>query len=338
MQIKCPHCNQIFNLDESESTSILTQIRNRHFEQELDKKVKAELKKEEKTKELEIKNARIEAEQIIQAEYNSKIKNLEKEVEYYKNHTLSLNNKMIGESLELWCETEFNKIRMSAYPNAYFEKDNKISKSRSKGDYIFRNYVDGVETISIMFEIKNEMENTKGKKKKNEQFFKELDKDRTEKGCEYAVLVSMLEQDSEYYNQGIVDVSYKYQKMYVVRPQQFLLLISILNQAAMSTVQAKKDLIIANNQNLDISNFENKLLEFKNKFSSEYDQAQDRFDAAIAEIDKSIAQLESVKANLIQSGNSLRLANSTIDSMTIKRLCENNPTMQEKFGLFGKED
>ncbi len=241
-----------------------------------------------------------------------------------------MSTKMVGETLERHCEDEFNRIRPAAFPNAYFEKDND-ARSGSKGDYIFREEdEDGNEIISIMFEMKNEMETT-ATKHKNEDFFKELDKDRKEKNCEYAVLVSLLEADSDLYNAGIVDVSYRYEKMYVVRPQCFIPMITLLRNAAMNALTYKQELAEVRNQDIDISNFEDKLLKFKDEFGKNYVRAHDHFDKAIEEIDKTIQHLEKVKKELLGSDNQLRLANNKVEDISVKKLTRGNPTMQAKF-------
>ena len=236
--------------------------------------------------------------------------------------------------MEQHCQIMFNQIRTSAFPNAYFEKDNAVSKeSGSKGDFIFKDYDGGTEYISIMFEMKNESDKT-ATKHKNEDFFKELDKDRNEKGCEYAVLVSLLEADSEFYNAGIVDVSYRYPKMYVVRPQCFLTIITLLTNAAKNSLAYQKQLVEIKNQNIDISNFENNLLDFQEKFSNNYRLASEKFNSAIAEIDKTIDHLQKVKEGLLGSERNLRLANDKAQDLSIKKLTKNNPTMQ---GMFDKD-
>ena len=241
-----------------------------------------------------------------------------------------MSTKMVGESLEVHCETEFNRLRATAFPNAYFEKDND-ARTGSKGDFIYREKsVDGVEFISIMFEMKNENETT-ATKKKNEDFLRELDKDRNEKGCEYAILVSMLEADSELYNTGIVDVSYKYPKMYVIRPQFFIPMITMLRNSAMHSLEYRRELETVRAQNVDVTNFESALLDFKDKFSRNYRLASERFAKAIEEIDKSIDHLQKIKENLIKSEDNLRLANNKAEDLSIKRLTKNNPTMAQKF-------
>lgn len=280
------------------------------------------------------KNIKIKTAELKE-QYESKLKDKDEQINYYKDLKTRLSTKMVGETLELHCANSFNSIRMSAFPNAYFEKDNDAT-SGSKGDYIFRDYTDDkTEIISIMFEMKNEMDTT-SKKHKNEDFLKELDKDRTEKKCEYAVLVSMLEADNDYYNNGIVDVSYKYPKMYVIRPQFFIPLISILKNAAINAAEYKKELVSIRNQNIDISNFEDDLNEFKTKFAYNYQQAGKKFASAIEEIDKTIAMLQKTKENLLSSENNLRLANNKLDDLTIKRLTKNNPTMKAKFDKLKK--
>jgi hypothetical protein len=243
---------------------------------------------------------------------------------------------MIGESLEQHCEMEFNKLRATGFQNAYFEKDND-ARSGSKGDFIFReSSEDGVEFISIMFEMKNEMDET-STKHKNEDFFKELDKDRREKGCEYAVLVSLLEADNEFYNTGIVDVSYRYPKMYVIRPQFFIPLITLLRNAALNSLEYRRELAIAQNQNIDITNFEHEVNDFKDKFSRNYRLASERFNKAIDEIDKTIDHLQKTKEALLSSENNLRLANNKAEDLTIKKLTKGNKTMSEMFAeLEGK--
>jgi hypothetical protein len=251
------------------------------------------------------------------------------EIARVKDMKLKLSTKMLGESLEQYCEIEFNKIRATAFQNAYFEKDNN-SSSGSKGDFIYREFDDADnEIISIMFEMKNEADQTTAKKK-NEDFFKELDKDRTEKKCEFAVLVSVLEDESDLYN-GITDVSYKYPKMYVVRPQFFIPIITLLRNAAMSSLKYKAELALVKNQSIDITNFENSINEFKAGFAKNYDLASRQFNTAINEIDKTIDHLQTTKEALLSSVNNLRLANNKSDDLTIKKLTKGNPTMTAKF-------
>ena len=254
----------------------------------------------------------------------------DEQIAYYKDLKTRMSTKMVGETLEQHCEIQFNQLRATAFRNAYFEKDND-ARSGSKGDYIYRECDEnGIEIISIMFEMKNEMDETVTKHK-NEDFFKELDKDRREKKCEYAVLVSLLEADSELYNGGIVDVSYKYDKMYVVRPQCFIPIITLLRNAAMNALIYKQELEVVRNQDIDISNFEDNLLQFKNDFSRNYDLAHNHFDKAINEIDKTIDHLQKVKKELMGSDNQLRIANNKVDEVSVKKLTKGNPTMQAKF-------
>ena len=254
----------------------------------------------------------------------------EEQIEHLRDMRLRLSTKMLGESLEQHCENEFNRIRPSAFPRAYFEKDNDTNRG-TKGDYIFKDEDDtGTEIVSIMFEMKNESDST-DKKKKNEDFFKKLDKDRTEKGCEYAVLVSMLESDSDLYNAGIVDVSYKYPKMYVVRPQFFIPIITLLRNAAMNSLQYKTELALVKAQHIDITNFESELDQFKSSFGRNYDLASRQFQTAMDEIDKSILHLQRTKDALLSTSNNLRLANNKAQDVSVKRLTRNNPTMAKKF-------
>lgn len=261
--------------------------------------------------------------------YENKLKSKDEQIAYYKDFKARQSTKMIGESLEQHCSTEFNRLRPTAFANAYFEKDND-ARSGSKGDFIFRDYDDGLEYISIMFEMKNEADQT-ATKHKNEDFFKELDKDRKEKNCEYAVLVSLLEADSELYNSGIVDVSYRYPKMYVIRPQFFIPIITLLRNAAMNSLTYKKELMAIKNQNIDISHFEADMNEFKEKFGRNYRLASEKFKKAIEEIDKTIEHLQKTKEALLSSENNLRLANNKAEDLSIKRLTRNNPTMAAKF-------
>lgn len=265
-------------------------------------------------------------------------RDLTHERDYYRDLKARMSTKMIGESLEVHCETEFNKIRMLAFPNAEFHKDNEVSKtSGSKGDYIFREFDEnGIEIISIMFEMKNEADTT-ATKKKNEHFFKELNKDRREKNCEYAVLVTLLEADNELYNQGIVDVSYQYEKMYVIRPQFFIPLISVLRNAALKTLDMRRELARMQGRDLDIKNFEDAFLDFKGKFSYNYSQAAKRFDEALDEIDKSIEHLKAVREKLAASKRQLGLANNKIEDMTVERLTRNSPSLLESLTDSGNQ-
>ena len=276
-------------------------------------------------------------EKSIQEQFNQKlltkeetIKMKDDEIARLKDFKQKLSTKMVGESLEQHCEVEFNKLRATGFQNVYFEKDNDAS-SGSKGDFIYReNDQNGNEILSIMFEMKNEGDET-ATKKKNEDFFKELDKDRNEKKCEYAILVSMLEADNELFNNGIVDVSHKYKKMYVIRPQFFIPIITILRNAALNSMQYKEELAIIRNQNIDITNFEEKINDFKSGFSRNYDLASRQFKTAIEEIDKTMNHLQKTKEALLASVNNLRLANSKTEDLTIKKLTHGNPTMKAKF-------
>ena len=343
---------------------LLTQKSKSDLIQEVSKKddaiksLEARLDKIDTQKQLELSNAVREVEKAkYQLENDLKSKDLEKElleksltekfndklnhkdetlklkedeIERLKDFKQKLSTKMIGETLEQHCETEFNKLRATAFQNAYFEKDNDASGG-TKGDYVFKETdQNSNEIVSIMFEMKNEGDET-ATKKKNEDFFAKLDKDRKDKGCEYAVLVSLLEADNEFYNTGIVDVSHKYEKMYVIRPQFFIPIISLLRNAGMKSLQYKEELAIMRNQNIDITNFEDKINEFKTGFARNYDLASRKFMTAISEIDKTISHLEKTKAALLSSENNLRLANNKADDLTIKKLTHGNPTMKEKF-------
>lgn len=397
-ELKCPHCGQAFTVDDAELSSIISQIRDKEFNKDVEKrieelennleekhkieldslrnqvileineshskeldKLKKQIEKAEsdKTKlendkiklQNEIDNAKdkqkiavLEAVKDVEEEKHRLVKDIQSEkekaqillkekdsqIEFYKDLKTKMSTKMVGETLEQHCETQFNQLRATAFPNAYFEKDND-ARSGSKGDYIYRETDEyDNEIISIMFEMKNEMDTT-ATKHKNEDFFKELDKDRREKNCEYAVLVSLLESDNELYNAGIVDVSYRYEKMYVVRPQCFIPIITLLRNAAMNALMYKQELALVKNQDIDISNFEESLLQFKDDFSRNYDIAHKHFDKAIDEIDKTISHLEKVKKELQGSDNQLRIANGKVDEVNIKRLTKNNPTMRAKF-------
>lgn len=266
----------------------------------------------------------------LKEKYENDLKSKDEMIAYYKDMKAKLSTKMVGETLEQHCEIEFNKIRATAFPNAYFGKDNDAS-SGSKGDYIYRELDEnGVEIISIMFEMKNEGDET-ATKKTNESFLKELDKDRNEKKCEYAVLVSLLEIDNELYNAGIVDVAHLYKKMYVIRPQQFLTIIGVLRGAALKTLEAKRELALVRAQNIDVTNFEENMEEFKQTFGKNYELAGRRFSEAIDGIDKTIKQLEKTKQALLSSENNLRLANNKAQDLTIKKLTKNAPSVAQKF-------
>ena len=400
-EIKCPHCGQVFQVDESGYASIVQQVRDSEFHKELERR-EAELREKNESsvkiarmeqekvsaEELQRKNDRIaEMDKEIQAlkaklegaeterklavteavqekdkelaeralsitelegkleskaaenelreksirdQYENALKMKDEQIEYYKDFKARQSTKMIGESLEQHCQNQFNSIRMTAFPNAYFEKDND-ARTGSKGDFIFREASeDGTEFISIMFEMKNEADET-ATKHKNEDFFKELDKDRREKNCEYAVLVSMLEADNEYYNNGIVDVSYRYDKMYVIRPQFFIPMITLLRNAALNSLHYQRELAVVKNQQLDIMHYEENMNTFKSAFAKNYDLASRKFEDAINEIDKSIRQLEKVKEALTSSERNLRLANDKAQDLSIKKLTKNAPSVKEMF-------
>ena len=418
-EIKCPKCGEVFTVDEAGYAAIVSQIKNKEFNKEIEERVRQ--LDESRNKDITLLKDKFKSEkEKDELEYKHKIESLEKQIENnkivytaekdkaiedikqeniklksqidsnekdkmiavnnalekvkeelnkkqqeiielkgkidvakkeemalmekhkndlkakdeviasYKDFKLKLSTKMIGETLEQHCLNEFNKIRATAFPKAFFDKDND-AKSGSKGDFVFRDFSDsGVEYISIMFEMKNEVETT-AKKHKNEDFFKELDKDRNEKNCEYAVLVSMLENDNEFYNTGIADVSYKYPKMYVIRPQFFITLITLLRNAALNTVNYKNELAEYKQKNIDITNFEEKLRDFKDGFQKNYNDAGTNFKEAIKKIDDTISKLEGVKENLRLTEKHLRVANDKLQDVTIKKLTKNNTTMIEKF-------
>ncbi len=319
---------------ESEITRLTAMLNQSRIEKELAVKEAVhdlEKQRDRLNSELELQKQKNEiSEQSIKQDYETQLRFKDEEIEKYKDFKQRLSTKMLGESLEQHCENEFNSLRMTAFPTAYFEKDSDISKG-TKGDYIFRESdAQGNEIISIMFEMKNQQD-VSAAKKKNEDFFKKLDKDRNDKNCEYAVLVSMLEPESELYNTGIVDVSYQYPKMYVVRPQFFIPIITLLRNAALNSMEYKRELAEIRNQNIDVTNFEQNLMDFKDSFSKNYQHAHDRFVDAIAEIDKSINHLQKIKENLTKSDNHLRTANNKIEDISIKKLTKGNPTMQAKF-------
>ena len=404
-EIKCPHCGEVFQVDEAGYAAIVKQVRDKEFHKELqerqeqflaEKKAAVDLAvsrlNAEKTaevanlqnsseqkasalkqqitslqsqlemaeanrrlavSEIEHKNretlaekeksilqleSRLQlrddeaklAEQALKESYEERLRQKDEQIAYYKDFKTRQSTKMIGESLEQHCEISFNRVRATGFQNAYFEKDND-ARSGSKGDYIFRDYDDaGLEYISIMFEMKNEMDET-ATKHKNADFLKELDKDRREKKCEYAVLVSMLEPDSELYNEGIVDVSYKFPKMYVIRPQFFIPMITLLRNAAKNSLQYQRELELTRQQNIDISHFEDDLRDFKERFGRNYRLASEKFRKAIDEIDKTIDHLQKTKEALLSSENNLRLANDKAEALTVKKLTAKNPTMRQRF-------
>lgn len=334
----------------SEKNEEIAQLKTQLINKETEKQLAVTQAISEKEKELSEKsqkiitlNSKLESaeneykiqENALKKQYEEQLKGKDELIDYYKDFKARQSTKMVGESLEQHCEIEFNKLRATGFKNAYFEKDND-AKSGSKGDYIYRESDEnGVEIISIMFEMKNEMDTTTTKHK-NADFFKELDKDRNEKNCEYAILVSLLETDNELYNSGIVDISYKYNKMYVIRPQFFIPMITLLRNAALNSLKYKQELLQVRNQNIDITNFEQNLLDFKDSFSKNYQHAHDRFIDAIKEIDNSIDHLQKIKENLTKSDNHLRSANNKIEGVSIKKLTKRNPTMQAKFAELNK--
>jgi len=294
-----------------------------------------EKQRDELVNELRSKEAeKLLLESSLKDKYETELKTKDEMIAYYKDMKARLSTKMVGETLEQHCETEFNKLRATAFPNAYFEKDND-ARSGSKGDYIYRESdAAGNETISIMFEMKNEGDET-ATKHRNEDFLRELDKDRNEKKCEYAILVTLLEADSELYNSGIVDVSHKYPKMYIIRPQFFIPMITLLRNAALNSLKYKSELALVKAQNVDITNFEDNMNKFKEGFAKNYDLASRKFKTAIDEIDKTIDHLQKTKDALLSSENNLRLANNKAEDLTIKRLTRGNPTMASKFAELG---
>lgn len=328
----------------SEKDKVIGQLKAQISGSETEKKLAVSEVVNEKEKELSKKEAEIEKlksqlsnktteselkAQSMQRQYEERLKLKDEQIEYYKDFKARQSTKMVGESLEQHCLTQFNSLRMTAFPNAYFEKDND-AKTGSKGDFIFREEVEGVEFISIMFEMKNEMDET-ATKHKNEDFLKELDKDRREKKCEYAVLVSLLEIDNELYNNGIVDVSYKYEKMYVIRPQFFIPMITLLRNAALNSLQYQRELEAAKHQQVDILHFEENMNAFKEGFARNYRIASNKFKTAIEEIDKTISHLQKTKEALLSSENNLRLANNKAEDLSIKRLTKNAPSVKEMF-------
>lgn len=340
--------NELKKLQEKENE--INDLKNKNSRAEIEKKlaITEAIWKIEKDRDMianELKNKEIEKqllEKTLNEGYLEKVKSKDEIIKYkddeiarIKDMKLKLSTKMLGETLEQHCETEFNKLRPNGFQKAYFEKDNDAS-SWNKGDYIYREQdADGNEIISIMFEMKNENDET-ATKKRNEDFFHKLDKDRNEKKCEYAVLVSLLESESEYYNTGIVDVSHKYPKMYVIRPQFFIPIITLLRNAALNSMKYKSELALVRAENIDVTNFENELNEFRDSFGRNYKLASDKFKVAIESIDKAIDQLQKTKENLLRSEDNLRIANNKAEDLTIKKLTRGNPTMMEKFNELPK--
>lgn len=319
--------NSAIEKEESKLQIAVMEERNKSQQilQEKDSKI-AQLKSEA---ELEKTRAQVHEAELIK-NHENELKAKQELVDYYKDLKTRMSTKMVGETLEIHCSTLFNQMLRPIMPNAYFEKDNDAADG-TKGDFIFRDSEDGTEYISIMFEMKNEMDTT-STKHKNEDFFKKLDEDRRKKGCEFAVLVSLLEADSELYNGGIVDVSHRYEKMYVIRPQFFIPLITLLVQTSRKSLEYKKQLLLAQSKEVDVTNFENKLTDFKAKFGRHYTLASKKFEDAIKQIDDSIAKLQKVKESLLGSENNLRLANQDTEELTIRKLTYKNPTMKQKFG------
>ena len=305
----------------------------------VDKAVR-EMEKERDNLKNDLKNSKLEkenSENLLKDKYKTQIRDRDEAIERLKDMKAKLSTKMVGETLEQHCETEFNKLRSTAFQSAFFEKDND-ARSGSKGDYIFKDHDEnGTEIISIMFEMKNEVDTT-ATKRKNEDFLQELDKDRNEKGCEYAVLVSLLEPESELYNTGIVDVFYRYPKMYVIRPQFFIPMITLLRNAALNSLKYKSELALVREQNIDITNFETELDAFKTAFGRNYELASKKFTTAIAEIDKSISHLQKTKEALLSTDRNLRLANAKAQDVSVKRLTRKNPTMAAKFDEVRREE
>lgn len=340
-----------FSAEDKEKEKIIERLKAQISGSEAEKKLAVTEAVQEKEKELSKKiteimelksrlsNKETESqlkEQSLHKEYEDKLKLKDEQIEYYKDFKARQSTKMMGESLEQHCLNQFNSLRMTAFPTAYFEKDNDV-RTGSKGDFIFRESIEGIEFISIMFEMKNEMDTT-ATKHKNEDFFKELDKDRREKGCEYAVLVSLLEIDNELYNNGIVDVSYKYEKMYVIRPQFFIPIITLLRNAALNSVKYRQELEAAKNQQIDILHFEENMNAFKEGFARNYRLASEKFKTAVDEIDKTILHLQKTKDALLSSENNLRLANNKAEDLSIKKLTKNAPMVKEIFDEMKKGD
>ncbi len=364
-ELKCPHCGNVFTVDENDYAALLGQVKNAEFEAELNRRVReleqtqqarltaekqaeaarqqadaarvqlqiqqlqSQLQQADQQKELAVAQVRQKATESYMR-LDAQLKAAQEQVQYYKDLKIRQSTKMVGETLEIHCSTQFNQYLRPIMPNAYFEKDNEVVGG-TKGDFVFRDKSDdGVEYISIMFEMKNENDET-ASKHKNEDFFAKLDTDRKKKNCEFAVLVSMLEPDSDLYNGGIVDVSYKFDKMYVIRPQFFIPLITLLCQTSRKSLEAKRELMRAKEQQLDVTHFEEKLADFQDKFGKHVLSAHKNYEDAIKSIDASIKNLERVKEALTTSANQLRLANNNAMELTIKKLTQGNPTMRAMF-------
>ena len=375
-ELKCPHCGNVFTVDENDYAALLGQVRNAEFETELARRIheleqtqkareqaeearrkaeeqarqtqlqlqlqqlQSQLQQAEQAKQLAVAQVRQQATEAymkkeqelaqIRTQMDAQLKAAQEQIAYYKDLKLRQSTKMVGETLEIHCSTLFNQLIRPLMPNAYFEKDNEVVEG-TKGDFVFRDKSeDGVEYISIMFEMKNENGET-ATKHKNEDFLAKLDSDRKKKNCEYAVLVSMLEPDSELYNGGIVDMSHRFEKMYVIRPQFFIPLITLLCQTSKKSLDAKRELALVKAQQVDVTNFEEKLMTFKDGFTRNVRLANERFSDAIDEIDKTIAHLTKVRENLVKSGDNLNAADKKLQDVTIKRLTYGNPTMKAKF-------
>ena len=382
-ELKCPHCGNVFTVDENDYAALLNQVKNDEFETELRRRIheldqtqkareqaeearrkaeeqarqtqlqlqlqqlQAQLQQAEQAKQLAVAQVRQQATEAymkkeqelaqMRTQMDAQLKAAQEQVAYYKDLKLRQSTKMIGETLEIHCSTLFNQLIRPLMPNAYFEKDNEVVEG-TKGDFVFRDKSeDGVEYISIMFEMKNENDET-ATKHKNEDFLAKLDADRRKKGCEYAVLVSMLEPESELYNGGIVDMSHRFEKMYVIRPQFFIPLITLLCQTSKKSLDAKRELALVKAQQVDVTNFEEKLMTFKDGFTRNVRLANERFSDAIDEIDKTIAHLTKVRENLVKSGDNLNMADKKLQEVTIKRLTYGNPTMKAKFDEAGKKN
>jgi len=375
-ELKCPHCGNVFTVDENDYAALLGQVRNAEFETELARRIheleqtqkareqaeearrkaeeqarqtqlqlqlqqlQSQVQQAEQAKQLAVAQVRQQATEAymkkeqelaqIRTQMDAQLKAAQEQIAYYKDLKLRQSTKMVGETLEIHCSTLFNQLIRPLMPNAYFEKDNEVVEG-TKGDFVFRDKSeDGVEYISIMFEMKNENDET-ATKHKNEDFLAKLDSDRKKKNCEYAVLVSMLEPDSELYNGGIVDMSHRFEKMYVIRPQFFIPLITLLCQTSKKSLDAKRELALVKAQQVDVTNFEEKLMTFKDGFTRNVRLANERFSDAIDEIDKTIAHLTKVRENLVKSGDNLNAADKKLQDVTIKRLTYGNPTMKAKF-------
>ena len=375
-ELKCPHCGNVFTVDENDYAALLGQVRNAEFETELARRIheleqtqkareqaeearrkaeeqarqtqlqiqlqqlQSQIQQAEQAKQLAVAQVRQQATEAymkkeqelaqIRTQMDAQLKAAQEQIAYYKDLKLRQSTKMVGETLEIHCSTLFNQLIRPLMPNAYFEKDNEVVEG-TKGDFVFRDKSeDGVEYISIMFEMKNENDET-ATKHKNEDFLAKLDSDRKKKNCEYAVLVSMLEPDSELYNGGIVDMSHRFEKMYVIRPQFFIPLITLLCQTSKKSLDAKRELALVKAQQVDVTNFEEKLMTFKDGFTRNVRLANERFSDAIDEIDKTIAHLTKVRENLVKSGDNLNAADKKLQDVTIKRLTYGNPTMKAKF-------